>query len=95
MKDILFVFKHFLLKGASAALLSCCGVFLLSAQTIATLDEVVVTATRAEESRREVTSNITVIGEEEIAASTASTLTDLMAQQGFYIVYLSVQVGQL
>ena len=86
MKNRRFGFKHFLLKGASAALLLCGGASHLSAQTIATLDEVVVTATRAEESRREVTSNITVIGEAEIAASTASTLADLMAEQGFMVV---------
>ena len=80
-----FVFKH-LLNGVFAALLLCCGVSVLLAQTITTLDEIVVTATRAEESRREVTSNVTVISEDEIAASTASTLADLMADQGFFVV---------
>jgi vitamin B12 transporter len=86
MKDNRFALKHFLLKGASAALLLCGGASQVSAQTVATLDEVVVTATRAEESRREVTSNVTVIGETEIAASTASNLADLMVEQGFMVV---------
>ena len=57
----------------------------MPAQTIATLDEVVVTANRSEESRREITSNVTVIGEEDIAASTASTLADLAAEHGLQV----------
>ena len=86
MKDKRFVFKRFLLKGTSAALLLCVGASLSPAQTIATLDEVVVTATRTEESRREVTSNVTVIGENEIEASSASTLADLVAEHGFLVI---------
>jgi len=42
-------------------LLLCGDASLPRAQTIATLDEVVVTASRAVESRREVTSNVIVI----------------------------------
>ena len=81
-----FVFKHYLLKGASAALLSCGGALLLPAQTtVATLDEVVITASRNEESRREITSNVTVITEEDIKASTASTLADLMVENGLQV----------
>ena len=86
MKERPFVFKLFLTMIAAAVLL-CGGALPLSAQTtIATMDEIVVTASRAEESRREVTSNVTIIDENEIAASTATTLTDLMAQQGFLVI---------
>jgi vitamin B12 transporter len=88
-----FVFKLFL-KIISAALLLCGGASLLSAQTAATLDEVVVTANRAEESRREVTSNVTVIGEEDIAASTAATLADLAAEHGLQV-YTSGDTGNV
>lgn len=48
------------------------------------LDTVVVTATRAEETLREVTSNITIINEEQIEASTANNMADLLKSQGFY-----------
>ena len=61
------------------------GASLPFAQTIATLDEVVVTASRMEESRREITSNVTVISEEDIKASTASTLADLAAEHGLQV----------
>jgi vitamin B12 transporter len=50
----------------------------------ATLDTVVVTASRAQELKREVSSNITVISEQDIKASTGTSLADLMAQQGFH-----------
>jgi vitamin B12 transporter len=83
MKDI--VFKLSLLKGVLTALLLSGGVSLSAAQTIATLDEVVVTANRAEESRREITSNVTVIDENDIAASTASTLADLVMEHGLQV----------
>jgi len=42
--------------------------------TTATLDTVVVTATRAEEKLREVTTNVTVITEQDIKKSSASDL---------------------
>jgi vitamin B12 transporter len=63
----------------------------LWAQTAATpepgeLDEVVVTASRMQESKREVTSNVTVISAEEIKASTASTVADVLTRQGFFVV---------
>ena len=56
-----------------------------SAQNEATLDTVVVTASRAEESLREVSSNVTVISEKQIKNSTANNLGDLLKQQGFYV----------
>ena len=83
MENNRFVFKRFLWKGAFAALLLSGGASLLSAQTVATLDEVVVTASRTEESRREISSNVTVINKEDIAASTASTVADILIEQGF------------
>lgn len=52
---------------------------------VTTLDSIVVTASRTEETMREVTSNVTVIDEEQIKNSSANTLDQLMAQQGFYI----------
>ncbi len=51
----------------------------------ATLDTVVVTASKTEESKREVTTNITVITQEDIRKSTAKDLSDLMAQNGFQV----------
>lgn len=50
------------------------------------LDAVVVTASRAQEAKRELSANVTVISEAEIKASPASTLADLMQQQGFFVV---------
>ena len=50
--------------------------------TSATLDTVVVTATRTEEKLREVTSNVTIITEEMIKKSSASDLGQLLRQQG-------------
>ena len=85
MKDKRFVFKKFLLKEIFVTLLLCGGVSLSSAQVVTTLDEIVVTANRAEESRREITSNVTVIGEDEITASTATTLADLMVEHGLQV----------
>ena len=55
-----------------------------AAQNEATLDTVVVTASRAEESLREVSSNVTVITEKQIKNSTANNMLDLLKQQGFY-----------
>ncbi|MDL2269925.1 TonB-dependent receptor [Desulfosarcina sp. OttesenSCG-928-A07] len=49
------------------------------------LDTIVVTASRTEEKMREVAANVTVITAEQINSSTASTMDQLMAQQGFYI----------
>jgi len=45
------------------------------------LEEVVMTAGRVEEKKREITSNLTVIDEEEIGASSAKDLGDLLAEK--------------
>ena len=50
-----------------------------------TLDEIVVTANRTQESKREVSSNVTIINSEDIKASTATSVGDLMAQHGFHV----------
>lgn len=89
MKDYRFRFKQFLFKGVFAALLLYCGGSLsaqTAGETLTTLDEVVVTASRTEESLREISSNVTVISEEDIAASTALTLADLVAEHGLLII---------
>lgn len=46
-------------------------------------DTVVVTATRESTPTREITSNVTVLDQEDIQTSTAETLTDLIVEQGF------------
>ena len=50
--------------------------------SISTLEETVVTAGRVEEKKKEITSNITVIDEEEIKSSSATDLGDLLIQKG-------------
>ncbi len=53
---------------------------------VSSLDEMVVTAGRVEEARKELTVNVTVIDQEEIKNSTAHDLGDLLAQRaGVYI----------
>ena len=59
---------------------------LLARMNASTLDTVVVTASRARETKREVASNVTVIDSEEIRASTAVTVADLVVQQGFQVI---------
>ena len=49
------------------------------------LDAVVVTANRAEEKLREVTSNVTVITQEMIKKSSASDMGQLLRQQGLQV----------
>lgn len=51
-----------------------------------TMETMVVTASRTQEAKREVSSNVTVISEEDIKASTASTVADVLVQQGFFVV---------
>jgi len=46
------------------------------------LEEVVVTAGRVEEKKKEITSNVTIIDEEEIKSSSARDLGDLLAEKG-------------
>jgi len=50
------------------------------------MDTIVVTGSRMEESLRDVTSNITIITQEEIEAFTAQNMSELMAQNGFYTI---------
>lgn len=49
------------------------------------LDTMVVTATRMAETKREVTVNTTVVTAEQIRNSTATTMDQLLARQGFYV----------
>jgi len=55
-------------------------------QNATTLDEVVVTASRIQEAKREVSSNVTIITSEDIKASTATSVADLLVQDGFHVV---------
>jgi len=52
------------------------------AREIVALEEVVVTAGRTQEKKRDVVANVTVIDDEEIKASTAHDLGDLLAEKG-------------
>lgn len=61
-----------------------------SSETVS-LGTVVVTATRTEESIREVTANTTVITSDQIRNSTANTMDQLLAQQGFQIINQGTQ----
>ncbi len=54
----------------------------MNGQNVTTLDEVVVTASRNPEPVKEVASQMTVISEEEIAASPAHDLGELLAEKG-------------
>ncbi|MBU2621439.1 MAG: TonB-dependent receptor [Proteobacteria bacterium] len=49
---------------------------------MATLEEVVVTASRVKEKKKEITTNVTIIDEEEIKDSSATDLGDLLAEKG-------------
>jgi len=53
-----------------------------SENSISMLEETIVTAGRVEEKKKEITSNITVINEEEIKNSSATDLGDLLIQKG-------------
>jgi len=52
------------------------------AAEVSTLDEVVVTAGRIEESKKEITANVTVVSREEIEQAAARTVGDLFAEMG-------------
>jgi vitamin B12 transporter len=52
------------------------------AAEVSTLDEVVVTAGRIEESKKEVTANVTVVSREDIEQAAARTVGDLLAEMG-------------
>ncbi|MDR2208859.1 MAG: TonB-dependent receptor [Azoarcus sp.] len=51
-----------------------------------TLDVVVVTANRTQETKSEISSNVTIIDSEDIKASTATSVADLVTQHGFHVV---------
>ncbi|MBW2004229.1 MAG: TonB-dependent receptor [Deltaproteobacteria bacterium] len=51
-------------------------------KAVTTLEEVVVTAGRVEEKKKEITSNVTIINEEEIKNSSARDLGDLLIENG-------------
>ncbi|MDR1607360.1 MAG: TonB-dependent receptor [Deltaproteobacteria bacterium] len=53
--------------------------------SLLTLDTVVISSSRTMEEVREITSNITVLGQEEIKYSSANNLGDLLAQEGFHV----------
>ena len=54
-------------------------------QNATILDEVVVTASRIQEIKREVSSNVTIITSEDIKASTATSVANLLVQNGFHV----------
>jgi vitamin B12 transporter len=72
--------------AVAAGLAALGGPQMVWAQGAATLDTVVVTASRTQEAMREVSGNVTVIDEQDIKASTASTVADVLVQQGFFVV---------
>ncbi|MFW6147593.1 MAG: TonB-dependent receptor plug domain-containing protein [Thermodesulfobacteriota bacterium] len=49
---------------------------------VTTLEEIVVTAGRVEEKKKEITTNVTIIDEDEIRLSSATDLGDLLAESG-------------
>ncbi len=49
---------------------------------VTAMDQIVVTASRAEEQRKEITTNITVVSEEDIKMSSARDIGDLLAEKG-------------
>ncbi|MCL2160297.1 MAG: TonB-dependent receptor [Betaproteobacteria bacterium] len=51
-----------------------------------TLEVVVVSANRIQENKNEISSNVTIIDSEDIKASTATSVADLMVQHGFHVV---------
>lgn len=65
------------------SILICCIAFpgLSMAQEATTLDEVVVTASRVQETKREITSNVTIIDEEQIQNSSAKDLGELLTEK--------------
>jgi len=62
-------------------LLSSRGVFAEESAPVYTMDEVVVTSSRFEELKRNMTSNVTIISKEEIDQSSAKDLGELIAEQ--------------
>ncbi|MDZ7640856.1 MAG: hypothetical protein U5J62_02345 [Desulfurivibrio sp.] len=59
-------------------------------EIVATLDEVVVTSSRMEEAIREVTSQVTIVGEQEIKMSAARDLGDILAEKNIGHIHVVV-----
>ncbi len=70
----------------SLLFMTLCFPFSASAfEEVTDLNQVVVTASRIEETKADQTTNVTVIGEEQIKESSAQDLADLLGAQGFKI----------
>ena len=84
--------KKWFFKCVIYGLMLCClpvwadDVVRQSGESVTNLDTVVVTAGRIEESKEDVTTNITVIDEDEIRQSAVQDLGDLLAERGFMII---------
>ena len=81
--------KHLLSATALTTLVLPSAVWAQEKTT--TLDAMVVTATRAQEAKREVTTNVTVIEARDIQNSTAKNMAELMTQQGFQVINQGTQ----
>jgi len=57
----------------------------LALDEVTNLEEIVVTAGRIEEQQADLTTNVTVISEERIKASSAQDLGEILASEGFYV----------
>ncbi len=69
----------------SCVLLVCAATVSAAEEKVRQMEEMVVTASRIEEKREDVTTNISIVTEEEIRNSSAQDLADLMSDQGFMI----------
>jgi vitamin B12 transporter len=67
--------------AVTLGLLSSRGVFAEESAPVYTMDEVVVTSSRFEELKKNITSNLTIISREEIELSSAKDLSELLAEQ--------------
>ena len=76
---------NYLKASVIGLVLALCAPSMAAAQSAATLDTVVVTASRGEEKLREVTSNITIIDEQTIQRSPGSTLDSILKREGIHI----------
>ncbi len=75
--------RYFIASGLMVAVLICFFPFnVIGAEETPQLEQVVVTASRVKEKKKEVTANVTVIGEREIRNSSARDLGELLAEKG-------------
>ncbi|MDR2199925.1 MAG: TonB-dependent receptor [Deltaproteobacteria bacterium] len=82
------MFKNFIVILIFSLFIICIGNYKIAAQEASetsALDEIVVTSSKHEESKREVPTNMTVISGAEIQNSTARSMSDVMSQHGFQI----------